>query len=135
MGFPGGSDGEESACNAGDLGSIPGAGRSPGEGNGNPLLYSFLENPHGQKSLADPSLWGHKESDMTEQLSTATVLPKPNQTKPNKQQNGVLELINELIKIAAYKINIHKSIIFLHTDHTNHKHNTIYNFFKEKEML
>ena len=45
MGFPGGSDGEESACNAGDLGSIPGAGRSPGEGNGNPLLYSFLENP------------------------------------------------------------------------------------------
>ena len=67
--------------------------------------------------------------------TTTTVLPKPNQTKPNKQQNGVLELINELIKIAAYKINIHKSIIFLHTDHTNHKHNTIYNFFKEKEML
>ena len=48
---------------------------------------------------------------------TTTVLPKPNQTKPNKQQNGVLELINELIKIAAYKINIHESIIFLHTDH------------------
>ena len=44
-GFPGGSDGKESACNAGDLGSIPGSGRSPGEGNGNPLQYSFLENP------------------------------------------------------------------------------------------
>ena len=43
--FPGGSDGEESACNAGDLGSIPGSGRSPGEGNGNPLQYSRLENP------------------------------------------------------------------------------------------
>ena len=42
--FPGGSDGEESACNAGDLGSIPGLGRSPGEGNGNPLQYSCLEN-------------------------------------------------------------------------------------------
>ena len=38
--FPGGSDSKESACNAGDLGSIPGSGRSPGEGNGNPLQYS-----------------------------------------------------------------------------------------------
>ena len=43
--FPGGSDGKESACNVGDLGSIPGLGRSPGEGNGNPLQYSCLENP------------------------------------------------------------------------------------------
>ena len=44
-GFPGGSDDKESTCNAGDLGSIPGLGRSPGEGNGNPLQYSCLENP------------------------------------------------------------------------------------------
>ena len=44
MGFPSGSDGKESACNAGDLGSIPGSGRSPGVGNGNPLQYSCLEN-------------------------------------------------------------------------------------------
>ena len=44
MAFPGGSDGKESACNAGDLGSIPGLGRSPEEGNGNPLQYSCLEN-------------------------------------------------------------------------------------------
>ena len=43
-GFPGGSDGKESAGNAGDLGSIPGSGRSPGEGNGNSLQYSCLEN-------------------------------------------------------------------------------------------
>ena len=43
-GFPGGSDGKASACNAGDLGSIPELGRSPGEGNGNPLQYSCLEN-------------------------------------------------------------------------------------------
>ena len=43
-GFPSGSDGEESACNSGDPGSIPGSGRSPGEGNGNPLQYSCLEN-------------------------------------------------------------------------------------------
>ncbi|CAM9510333.1 unnamed protein product [Rangifer tarandus platyrhynchus] len=43
--FPGGSDGKASAYNVGDLGSIPGLGRSPGEGNGNPLQYSCLENP------------------------------------------------------------------------------------------
>ena len=43
--FPGGSDGKESPCNAGDEGSIPGSGRSPGEGNGNPLQHSCLENP------------------------------------------------------------------------------------------
>ena len=45
MDFPGGSDGKASAYNAGDPGSIPGLGRSPGEGNGNPLQYSSLENP------------------------------------------------------------------------------------------
>ena len=45
MGFPGGSEVKASACNAGDLSSIPGSGRSPGEGNGNPLQYSCLENP------------------------------------------------------------------------------------------
>ena len=44
LGFPGGSDGKESACNVGDLGSIPGFGRSPGEGNSYPLQYSSLEN-------------------------------------------------------------------------------------------
>ena len=44
-GFPGGSDGKASACNAGEPGSIPGLGRSPGGGNGNPLQYSCLENP------------------------------------------------------------------------------------------
>ena len=47
VGFPGGSDGKESACSAGDERSIPGSGRSSGEGNGNPLQYSCLENPMG----------------------------------------------------------------------------------------
>ena len=68
--FLGGSAGKECACNAGDLGSIPALGRSPGGGHGNPLQYSCLENPHGQRSLASYSLWGHKEFDMTEWLST-----------------------------------------------------------------
>ena len=45
LSFPGGSEDKASACSAGDLGSIPGLGRSPGEGNGNPLQYSCLENP------------------------------------------------------------------------------------------
>ena len=58
-GIPGGSDGNEAACNAGDPGSIPGSGRSPGEGNGNPLYYSCLENsmteePGGLQSMGIP---------------------------------------------------------------------------------
>ena len=66
--FPG-SNGKESACNAGDPGSIPGLGRSPGGGHGNPLQPSCLENLRGQRSLAGYSSWGCKESDMTEQLT------------------------------------------------------------------
>ena len=71
MGFCGGSDGKEYICHAGDLGSIPGLGRSPGGGHGNPLQYSCPENPDGQKSLAGYTQWGHKELDVTERLSTA----------------------------------------------------------------
>ena len=53
LGFPGSSAGKESSCDVGDLGSIPGLGRSPGGRHGNPLqYYSCLENPHGQRNLA-----------------------------------------------------------------------------------
>ena len=69
--FPGGSVSKESACNVGDLGSVPGWGRSPGGGHDNPLQHSCLENPHGQRSLAGYSPWGHKELDTTERLSRA----------------------------------------------------------------
>ena len=58
--------GKESACNAGDLGSMPGLGSSPGGGHGNPVQYSCLENPHGQRSLVGYSPWGGKELNMTE---------------------------------------------------------------------
>ena len=61
MGFPCGSAGKESACNAGDLGLIPELGRSPGEGKGYPLQCSYLENLY--------SPWVHEESEMTERLS------------------------------------------------------------------
>ena len=54
------------AGDARDAGSIPESGRSPGGGLGNPLQYSFLENPHRQRSLVGYSPRGHKESDMTE---------------------------------------------------------------------
>ena len=74
IGFTGSLAGKECTGNAGDLGSIPGLGRSPGEGHGNPLQYSCLENPHGQRSLAGCSLQGCKESDMTERLSTHAYL-------------------------------------------------------------
>jgi len=60
-GFPGISDGKESACNEGDLGSIHGLGRYPGGGHSHPLQYSSLENPHGQRSLVGYSQWGCKE--------------------------------------------------------------------------
>ena len=52
LGFPGGSDGKESTCNVGDPATIPELGRFPGGGHGNPLQYSCLENPLGQRSLA-----------------------------------------------------------------------------------
>ena len=70
VGFPGGSDGKESACSAEDLGSIPGSGRSPGGGHGNPLLFlpgesPWTEEPGGLQSL------GHTEVDTAERLSRA----------------------------------------------------------------
>ena len=64
MGFAGGSDSKESACDVGDLGLIPELGGSPQGGHGNPLQYSCLENPQGQRSLADYTPWGCKESDL-----------------------------------------------------------------------
>ena len=69
MDFPGGSDGKESACNVGDMGLIPGSGRSPGEGNGNPLQYSCLENPwteepDGLQSMGSQRV-GHDRSDLS----------------------------------------------------------------------
>ena len=61
-----GDSGKESACSEGEQGSVSGWGRSPGEGIGNPIQYSSLENSRGQRSLAGYSPWGHKESDRTE---------------------------------------------------------------------
>ena len=66
--FLGGSDSTEYACNVGDLVLIPDLGRSPGGRHGSPLQYSYLENPHGQRSLADYGPWGCKESAQEKSL-------------------------------------------------------------------
>ena len=78
IGFPGGSEDKASTCNAGDSGSIPGLGRSPGEGNDNPLQYSCLENP------MDRGAWGatvHGVTKSRTRLSdfthTGIITPKP----------------------------------------------------------
>ena len=83
MGFPGSSDGKEFACSVGDWGLIPGLGRSPGEGNGNPLQYSCLENSmdwEAPQSLVGYSPWGRKESDTTERLHFTLVTEQQQQT-------------------------------------------------------
>ena len=69
-GFPGGSDGKESTSDAGDLGSIPGLGRSSGEGNGYPLQYSGLENSMDRGARQPTVHGGHKELDATEHTQT-----------------------------------------------------------------
>ena len=78
MGFLHSSIGKSSACNAGDLGSIPGSGRSPGEGNGNPLQYSFLEN------LIDRGAWQattvHGVTSVRHDLATKP--PQPHKYMP-----------------------------------------------------
>ena len=73
MGFPGGSYGKESACNVGDPGSIPGSGRSLGEGHGNPLQYSCLENPMDGGAWWAPIHGVEKSQDTTELLTHSSV--------------------------------------------------------------
>ena len=77
-GFPGGSDGEGSACSAGDPGSIPGSGRSPGEGNGYPLQYFCLENPmhRGAWQVTVPGVAETELSDLTHRAVCLLFLPK-----------------------------------------------------------
>ena len=93
MGYPGSSAGKESACYAGNLGSIPGLGRSPGGGHGNPLQCSCLANPLGQRSLASYSPWGLKEPDTTEQLTHThthkTQLPKHTAKRKTQSTKGL----------------------------------------------
>ena len=96
---PKATDRKESACNAGDPSSIPGLGRSPGEGSGYPLQYSCLE--HSMDSLADYNPWGCKESDMTEHWahmyrpSKAEVLPSLESRNSKHQNRSPLNVYKE----------------------------------------
>ena len=83
MHFPGGSDGKESTCNAGDAGLIPGLGGSPGEETGHPLQYSCLENRHGQRSIPGYSPWGS-------QRVRQDLVTNSNNSKPTRAENSVL---------------------------------------------
>ena len=100
--FPGGSDRKVSACSAGDPGSIPGLGRSPREGNGNPLQDSCLENSVDWGAWqATYSPWGHKESDTTERFHFHFQLTRPANLggrasvsqRPHEWQEGFWEVL------------------------------------------
>ena len=77
FGFPAGSDGKESSCDAGDPSLIPGLGRSPREGNGNPTPVFLPGESQGQRSLA-ATVWGCKESDTTEQVTHTNIYAERN---------------------------------------------------------
>ena len=95
LGSSGISGGKESACSAADLGLTSGLGRSPGEGNGNPLQYSCLENSMDRGTWqATYSPWGCKESDTTEQLSTFFNPFKKKKKKTHEAQ--VMKFFDEL---------------------------------------
>ena len=85
--FPGGSDGKESPCSAGDWGSLPGLGRSPGEENGCPLRYPCLGTPRTEEPGGLQSL-GREESDMTEQSHFPCVLGDPHHA-PQARAGGL----------------------------------------------
>ena len=81
LGFPGGSEAKASTCNAGDLGSITGSGRSPGEGNGNPLQYSCLENPMDRRAwLVTVHGFSKSRTRLSDFTFTCFVLVKKKQT-------------------------------------------------------
>ena len=113
LGFPSGSHGKESACNARNMGSVPGLGRSPGGGHGIPLKYSCLENPCGQRSLVGYSPWvSESQSNTTEWLNTAqhtvfmnwkTQFCKDNNTK--KYFNHILTLVVSFCLSAIWQAN------------------------------
>ena len=111
LGFPDDSDGKEFACNVEDLSLIPGLGRSSGGEHGNPHRYSFLENPHGQRSLVGYSPWGHKELDMTERLSTCRVREKylEDYTQQCSQQLLLRNIYNHVGRVYHLEIYSEKS--------------------------
>ena len=98
MGFPFGTAGKESVCNAGDLGSIPGLGKSPGEGHGSPLQYSGLENPGGQGRLAGCSPWDCKESSTRHDRVT------------KHRESGAVDTLDDFLTICTTFLGLFKCL-------------------------
>ena len=96
LGFPGGSEVKASASNAEDPGSIPGLGRSPGEGNGNPLQYSCLENPMDKGAWQATVPRGRKESDTTEQLHFSKGVRDNHRSTQTSSDKPLTNLVFEL---------------------------------------
>ena len=113
--FPGGSDGKASVYDAGDPGSIPGLGRTPGEGNGNPLQYYCLENSM-ERSLVGYSPWGGKESDTTERLHVHVHVPQLMVPHPWTQPiMGKKYLKKNSRKVQKENLNLPCASNYLHT--------------------
>ena len=127
-GFPGGLDGKDSACNAGDRGSIPGSGRCPGEGNGSPLQHSCLENPMDRGAWRGAVHGVAKSQTQLKWLSTqhSRTLFVPTQTwKPPKWLSAV-ELVNDSVSFPAV-LSISESVLLLPADlRINHSINTVW---------
>ena len=109
LGFPGGSCGKESACNAGDPGSTPGLGKSPGEGNGNSSQCTCPGEFRGQRSVMGYSPWGHKESDRTEQITLT--LSGGSDGKESACSAGDLGLVSELKRCSGEGNDYHSSVL------------------------
>ena len=119
LGFPGGSDNKASACNVGDRGSIPGSGRSPGEGNGNPLQHSCLEKSHGRRSLIGYIPWGLRVRPWATTLSLSTTSLNIHLTSSTGILKGtnflklwILKWVIELITIEKAELESNQSAYF-----------------------
>ena len=110
--FPAGSEGKESACNAGDPGSISGLERSSGEGNGNPLQYSCLENLMDGGAWQATAPWGRKESDTTQRLhfhshfTTSTCHVLHTTSMSGYRAMGVFKWIKEILSLSSWHENL-----------------------------
>ena len=106
MGFPSGPGVKNLPTNAGDMGSIPGWGRSPGEGNSNPPAVFLPGESHGQRSLVGYSPWGRKESDTTE----ATNIHTPSLYQEEEDSESLETLTNG----ECLNLNLHNILIFVY---------------------